>query len=339
MYDLLLSDDEAMIAGSVRDFLEAELPLARLRPDAKLLDAGAVWRGMAGLGWLGVALPEQAGGSGLGIVEEALIQRECGRYLVSPGVLATMLAGHVALHAGDAGLAAAFAAGDAAAALIIDAAPAVMDRERDVLAIDRKPDAWLLYWNDDGMGLFEPSCLREATEGDPFDDSVTVQSGKLILDSATFWVAAEREPLPLRADVLLAAALVGLASHACDLAVDYAGLREQFGKPIGSFQAVKHRCADMAVRQRLAWYQTCLAALKLQAGADDAQLQVASAKVLAAEAAHENGRAAIQIHGGIGFQAECDVHWFVKRAVLYDQAGGAMARQCERIIAAPRPAW
>jgi alkylation response protein AidB-like acyl-CoA dehydrogenase len=116
-------------------------------------------------------------------------------------------------------------------------------------------------------------------------------------------------------------------------------VREQFGKPIGSFQAIKQRCADMAVRQRLSWYQTSLACLKLAAGAEDAPLQVASAKLLAAEAAQENGRGCVQIHGGIGFQAECDAHWFLKRARVYDQAGGAVAEQARRVIAAPAPGW
>ena len=82
--------------------------------------------------------------------------------------------------------------------------------------------------------------------------------------------------------MLLAASLVGLAGHACDLAVDYAKIREQFGKPIGTFQAIRHRCADMGVRQRLSWYQTSLACLKLEAGAPDAPLQIASAMLLAA---------------------------------------------------------
>ena len=141
------------------------------------------------------------------------------------------------------------------------------------------------------------------------------------------------------ADLLLAARMVGLAGHACDLAVEYAKVREQFGQPIGSFQAVKHHCADMGVRTRLSWYQTNLACLKLQANAEDAPLQVASAKLLAAQAARENGRTGIQVHGGIGYQSECDAHWFVKRAYIYDQAGGNMAIQAKRVLDAAAPVW
>jgi alkylation response protein AidB-like acyl-CoA dehydrogenase len=97
MWHLIPSDDEAMIADSVREFLAAEQPLERLRPNARPRDA---WSQMVELGWFGVGLPEAAGGAGMGLVAEALIQRECGRYLVSPSVLARVLAGHVAWHAG-----------------------------------------------------------------------------------------------------------------------------------------------------------------------------------------------------------------------------------------------
>ena len=339
MNDLLLSEDEAMIAGAVREFLEGELPIERLRPNARPTDLAAAWQGMAELGWFGVGLPESAGGSGLGLVEEMLIQRDCGRHLVSPKVLATMLAGHVAHHAGDNALATRFASGAATAALTIDTAPKAEGEVRPVLAVDRDGSEALLYWNEDGKGLFDAGSLDPAKRADCIDESVILHSGELSHSSATAWVDASQAPLARRADVLLAAALVGLAEHACNLAVEYAKIREQFGKVIGSFQAVKHRCADMAVRHRLAWYQTCLAALKLQAGANDAPLQVASAKLLAAEAAQENGEAGIHIHGGVGFQSECDAHWFVKRALIYDQAGGSMQLQAERVIAEPQPEW
>jgi alkylation response protein AidB-like acyl-CoA dehydrogenase len=336
MYDLLPSDDETMIATSVREFLEAELAIERLRPGAKPVESGTVWQRMADLGWFGAGLPESAGGLGMSISAELLIQRECGRYLVSPNVLATTLAGHVAHHAGDGALAASLASGTVTAALAMDAAPSADGGRRDVLAIDRAGAQMLLYWSDSGMGLF---VLPEMAKAPCIDDTLTLHVGELLRSSASHWVDTAIAPLPLRAEVMLAAALAGLAGKACDLAVEYAKIREQFGKAIGSFQAIKHRCADMAVRQRLAWYQCCLAALKLKANAPDAAMQVASAKLLAAEAAHENGRACIQIHGGIGFQAACDAHWFVKRAAIYDQAGGSMQLQAERVIAAPRLEW
>jgi alkylation response protein AidB-like acyl-CoA dehydrogenase len=336
MWNLLPSDDERIISETVRAFLAAEQPLERLRPNAPPTDA---WASMAELGWLGVGLPEAAGGSGLGLAAEALIQRECGRYLVTPSLFATMLAGHVAWHAGDLALVRDLAAGRSRAVLVIDAEPAWENGERAVLSFDHDAAAMLLFWNDRGMGLFAADALTGLHSEPCFDESLSLVSGRLAGDRSLLWVPVEAAPLAARAQVLLAAALVGLAEHACELAVGYAKVREQFGKPIGGFQAVKHRCADMAVRQRLAWYQTSLACLKLEARVDDWPLQVGSAKLLAAEAAHENGRACVQLHGGIGFQAECDAHWFLKRARVYDQAGGDMEQQLAIIASAPEPGW
>jgi alkylation response protein AidB-like acyl-CoA dehydrogenase len=88
MWNLLLNEDERMIADSVREYLARELPIERLRPKAAGVDLAQLRAEMVGLGWFAVGLPEEAGGSGLGLVEEMLVQRECGRYLVSPGVLA-----------------------------------------------------------------------------------------------------------------------------------------------------------------------------------------------------------------------------------------------------------
>jgi alkylation response protein AidB-like acyl-CoA dehydrogenase len=333
MWNLLLNEDERMIADSVREYLARELPIERLRPKTQVaVDLPQVRREMVDLGWFGVGLPEEAGGSGLGLVEEMLIQRECGRYLVSPSVLASVLAAHVAIHAGDTALAQAYVGGDAQAALTIT--PTSAADPRAAYALDWTDGALLLAWDDTGMGLFEASGLKA---DECLDDSVSLHVGEISFAKPKLWVPATQAPLALRAQVLLAAAMAGLAEHACELAVEYAKVRQQFGKPIGTFQAVKHRCADMGVRWRLAWYQTNLAALKVQEAAADAVLQSSSAKLVAANAAHENGRAAIQVHGGIGFQSECDVHWFMKRAHLYDQAGGAVAVQARRIVAEPSP--
>jgi alkylation response protein AidB-like acyl-CoA dehydrogenase len=102
-----------------------------------------------------------------------------------------------------------------------------------------------------------------------------------------------------------------------DMNAEYVTRRIQFGHPIGSFQAVKHRAAESAVRAESAWCQTVVALLHCAAAAPDAGLQIASAKVVAAEAAVLNGRDNIQNHGAIGFTAEHDAHLFLKRAHLY----------------------
>jgi alkylation response protein AidB-like acyl-CoA dehydrogenase len=169
------------------------------------------------------------------------------------------------------------------------------------------------------------------------DESVALCRG--VLGRPICHVATEVTPIPQRADALLAARLVGLAEGACTLATSYAQLREQFGKPIGSFQAIKHRCADMYLRAEMSAQLVALACLKIEAGAADAALQVAAARLKSAQSAYENGRAGIQVHGGLGFHAECDAHRFVKRAHVYDQIGGNLHAQARRVFAAQSPLW
>src|SRR3546814_1614186 len=105
-----------------------------------------------------------------------------------------------------------------------------------------------------------------------------------------------------------AAALAGIAQAALQMGVDYAGLREQFGRPIGTFQAVKHHCANMAIAARCARDQVSFAAVAIDEGRADAALQVESALFVAGTAAIENAGKNIQIHGGIGFSDEADPH-------------------------------
>jgi alkylation response protein AidB-like acyl-CoA dehydrogenase len=338
MWDLVLSDEQAMIEESVSQFLERELPLARLRPNSPPLDAAAAHAAMARLGWFATGIPEGAGGMGLGAIEEMLIQRRCGRHLVSPTALASVIGAHVARAAGDERLLDALIAGERTAALAIGALETTL-RSFTALAFDWTEADMLLVWNAEGAGLFDPDSFTGPREEEALDDSLTLHRGTLDRGRARHWISTEDEPLGVRANLLLTARLTGLADGACALATEYARQREQFGRPIGSFQAIKHRCADMALRAETSGYLTALAALKLEAGAADAATQVAVAKLKASDAARENGRAVIQIHGGLGFQSECDAHWFMKRANIYDHAGGDMYAQARSIFAAPSLAW
>ena len=132
--------------------------------------------------------------------------------------------------------------------------------------------------------------------------------------------------------------LVGIAEAARDQAAAYAVERMQFGKPIGVFQAVKHRCADMAVRCEAGWSQTCYAALALRDGERDAAFQVSVAKHLAGEAAEENAAANVQIHGGYGYTTEYDAHVLVKRAQVLRALAGAPRWHLRRVLDAPATA-
>jgi len=139
-----------------------------------------------------------------------------------------------------------------------------------------------------------------------------------------------------REGALLTAALqVGLAARMIELAVDYAGRREQFGRVIGSFQAVKHICADMFVRTELARVAVHAAAVTLDGlGVGDAARTVSGAKLLADEAATGNARACVQVHGGMGFTWEVPVHFFVKRAWLQATEFGSADEHAETVATA-----
>jgi alkylation response protein AidB-like acyl-CoA dehydrogenase len=134
--------------------------------------------------------------------------------------------------------------------------------------------------------------------------------------------------------LLAAAYCVGMADRLVELAVDYAQERRQFDRPIGSFQAVKHICAEMAVRVELARVAVHSAACVLDdSGAGDAVRAVSGAKLLAGEAAVLNGRAATQVFGGMGFTWEVDVHLFLKRAWLLDGAFGGGDHHADAVAA------
>jgi alkylation response protein AidB-like acyl-CoA dehydrogenase len=135
----------------------------------------------------------------------------------------------------------------------------------------------------------------------------------------------------VRLRLIDAAALAGIAGAVLEMSVAYAGTREQFGRPIGSFQAVKHHCANMAMAARCARDQTGFAAVALDEGRPDAQLQVECAFFVAGSAALESAGKNIQIHGGMGFSDEADPHLFLKRAQLLIAIAGGLEAASWRI--------
>ena len=136
----------------------------------------------------------------------------------------------------------------------------------------------------------------------------------------------------LRGGLLTAALQLGLALGATELAVGYAKEREQFGKPIGAFQAVKHRCADMTTRVEVLRAAVYAAAVTLDGnGVDDPAHTVAVAKTLASSAAAACGKDCVQVHGGMGYTWEVDAHLFLKRAWVHDLAFGDGDHHAERL--------
>jgi hypothetical protein len=137
----------------------------------------------------------------------------------------------------------------------------------------------------------------------------------------------------LRGAAVTAAFLVGIASATTEIAVAYARERVQFGRPIGSFQAVKHMCADMLVRTEVARASVYAAGVLLDDGGGDVERAVRGAKLIASEAAFVNGKTCIQVHGGMGFTWEVDAHLYLKRAAVLSATFGSPDEHARAIAA------
>jgi alkylation response protein AidB-like acyl-CoA dehydrogenase len=326
MIDLLPDSEQQQVLDSVQDFLAGEAPIARLRRPwsaGEPRDA-ALWPSIAQQGWFGLGLPERHGGSGCGPVEEMLLLREAGRHLLSPALLATVLAAHVALACDAPAVLDRILSGQ----LHVGIALALPDRRWQLL--DASEESAVLAWAGEQLTLLPASAFagRERAEG--LDETVQVEFARG--GTQTPLAHCGQPLLQARAQLLAAALLVGIAEGARDLSVAYAKVREQFGKPIGSFQAIKHACVDMALRCEAARAQAAFASLALLHRPATAAFEVMAAKLLAAEAAIENGTRAITVHGGMGFTAECDAHHFLKRAHVASHIGGN-ARQMQAQLA------
>jgi alkylation response protein AidB-like acyl-CoA dehydrogenase len=316
--DLHPTDDQQMIDDSVRGLLADRLPVDRLR-DAEAWTGRAeraIWQDLAELGLFGLGLPDDKGGIGYGLPEEVVVARALGEYLVSPTVLAQIAAVHLAE---DESLRSALSTG-AKRACFVNA----IDPDHVHLIDGEGADLAVIL--ADGVDLRPIDILGAAEPVDGMDEAIAL--ARLGTPSALPASSPEGQRLSL----LLAAYQVGLSAATRDMAVAYAGTREQFGQPIGAFQAIKHMCADMAVRTAAADAQTCYAAVTFGLGAQSHR-DVASARLLASDAALANAKANIQIHGGMGFTAECDAHLFLKRAHLFASLGSSRRIEQRRIMA------
>ena len=317
----LPNPDQVALARSLGVSLGSVLPLSRLKASHE--ESSEAWAALRDLGVIGISVPEQHGGSNLGAAEEGLIVMELGRRVVAPSVLATLGAAHLGSNPR-------FSANDERC---VTAGYRHGDR---VVFVEDSEANLLLVRNSSGAGLFPvPTSSRVIDE--------RLWSIRLREAERLGEPLAEAEPAAtVRLRLIDAAALAGLARAALDMAVEYAGLREQFGRPIGAFQAVKHHCANMALAARCACDQVSFAAVAVDGGRNDAMLQVESAFFVAASAAIENCSKNIQIHGGIGFSEEALPHQLLKRArVLVEIAGGleaALTRiaDCPPALSSPR---
>ncbi|UFR03887.1 acyl-CoA/acyl-ACP dehydrogenase [Streptomyces sp. Go40/10] len=328
-----LTDDQAALRAGVRELLERRFGRQALRAavDAPGRLDRVLWRALGEAGFFALRLPEADGGVGLGLPEAVLAFEEAGRALLPGPLLATHLAAGTVPGAASGETVVAAVDGelvewlDAADAVRGDASGAVALRSVDPLTplhrVTVPPGAAAV---PPGPIAVPPS--PEAVPTGPVavpPDAVSVPTGPVTVPPDP--VAAPPDPVAV---LLTAAEQLGTAGRVCELAVEHARARQQFGRPIGAFQAVQHLCADLLVRA-----ETARAAVYAAAVTAD-PVDIAAARLLADEAAVQGARDCLQVHGGMGFTWEADVHLHLKRAWVRARRGGGSAHGAELLAAA-----
>ncbi|MFJ3232363.1 acyl-CoA dehydrogenase family protein [Streptomyces sp. NPDC086787] len=285
-----LTEDQRALRDGVRGMLARRFGPEALRAAAGVpgLDR-ALWRELGTAGFFSLRLPEADGGAGLGLPEAVLAFEEAGRALL-PGPL-------VATH------------------LAAGAVPGADTGETVVAVCDGGPVEWLA----------EADVVRgDASGALPLRSVDPLTPLHRVPDAGPGRPGPRPDP---HAVLLTAAEQLGTATRVCELAVRHARTREQFGRPVGAFQAVKHLCAQMLVRA-----ETARAAVYAAAVTAD-PVDIAAARLLADEAAVHGARDCLQVHGGMGFTWEAEVHLHLKRTWVRAQRGGGVTESEETLAA------
>jgi alkylation response protein AidB-like acyl-CoA dehydrogenase len=313
--DFRLSDDEVALADSVRSFCAARIPLEQLRIAAGSEAPGAfdraVWASLAETGVFSLQVPASQGGVGLGMGAASVVFEELGRALVPGPLVSSHLAARDLPDLGERA---------SSGALVVGAVRRPDPKSPDALCPVLVPHLSsldvLVVVGQDRLSLVEPSDLGDARPLERSLDPLTpIWALEELPEGADAGEATSAARWRRDEETLTAAVLVGLADKCVEMAVSYSKEREQFGRPIGSFQAVKHMCADMLVRAEVARVAVQAAAVTAdQPDVGDAERAAAGATLLAAEAAIQNAKTCIQVYGGMGFTWEVPVHLFLVRA-------------------------
>jgi alkylation response protein AidB-like acyl-CoA dehydrogenase len=335
---IAITDDHQELASTVRGVLTAHkaLQTARALLESEDEPRPSYWREMADLGWLGIHLPEEYGGSGAGLLELVVVLDELGRQVAPGPFLPTVLASAVIADCGSAEqkqrLLPGLADGTTTAALGLAGPGLLLAHEKltggaGVVLGGSAADLLLLRAGDDvaivpadAPGL----TLRRADNLDPTRRCVAAEAHDVVVTPTNVIAGAAGRALAL-ARTLGAAEAVGGAAACVDDAVEYAKQRVQFGRTIGTFQAVKHHCANMLVAAELATALVWDAARASVDGGDEFSLVAAMAATLAFEPFVHNAQMNIQVHGGIGFTWEHDAHLYLRRALVLNAVLGTPA--------------
>jgi len=294
--------EEAEIASAAAAFLSGAMPIDRLHAAGGADMSATLRRSLGEMGWFALAVPESLGGSGLSAVEHALFFREAGRQCGPIDLLAQCLAANLV---DDPELRQALAGGEASVALLV--------ADGDIYRLVGPADASY------GLACGETAASLHALDGSDGEVRPALDpanSLRIVARLGQAACSANGSRIWQLGQLGAGAMLVGIAEAALDLIVEYAKVRETFGRKIGSWQAVRHPCADMAIRVEAARSQLWFAAAAIKEGRGDGAAHLHAAKHLANQAALANADATIQLHGGIGVTDEHNAHLLLKHAML-----------------------
>jgi len=318
--DFQLTEDQEALREGVRSFCDGRFSFDALR---ELEEKGAIdrelWGELAEMGVFSLRLPESEGGVGLGFADAVLVFAELGRRLVpGPLVWSQLLAGRIDGAAdGEVVVGGLDLCGPVGGPLVVEH----LD-QLDALVVLRS----------DGVVRVDPRSLHAKPVARPLDPHTPIHHVATLPDGEPIGDAEDAARLRREGGALVAGQLLGIAEMTQELATEYARKREQFGRPIGGFQAVKHILADAFTRQELARAAVYAAGATL----DDPEVgsaarAVSTAKLVAGEAAMKNSRACVQVHGGMGYTWEIPAHYYLKRTWVLENVFGTVDEHAEEM--------
>jgi alkylation response protein AidB-like acyl-CoA dehydrogenase len=317
--DFRVDEDQIALQEGIRSFCEGRVGIDQIRElENKGFEAG-LWSELAEMGVFGLRLSEADGGVGLGTADAVLVFEELGRALV-PGPL-------VWTH-----LAAGLIDGAADGSTVVGGldltdghtAPYIIEHFENL-------DVLLLLYAD-RVERVDPKSLAARPIATPFDPLTPVAELGEIPAGEVIGAADVAQRMRLEGAALVSGQLLGITEATLAMSVEYTKGREQFNRPVGGFQSLKHIMADCFVRQeatRAAVY--CAGATLDDPGAGDVARAVSSAKLMAGESAWKNSRAAVQLHGGMGYTWEVPVHYHLKRARVLENVFGTSEEHADAL--------